>query len=52
MYCRAVLVKHVGVDDWLIVAAAVFAVALFIHNALNTFWGSGYDFDGNCKCLC
>ncbi|KAK6510297.1 hypothetical protein TWF481_005014 [Arthrobotrys musiformis] len=47
LYSRGVLTKSIGLDDWLMTAALVFAIGLTSANCLAPQWGWGvhlYDF--------
>ncbi|KAK6352031.1 hypothetical protein TWF718_005180 [Orbilia javanica] len=47
LYSRGVLTKSIGLDDWLMTGALVFAIALTSANCLAPQWGWGvhlYDF--------
>lgn len=41
LYCRAILVRHVGLDDYFMLAALVVTVGLSIQSGLQISYGTG-----------
>jgi hypothetical protein len=44
-YCRIVFIRHVGLDDYFMVAALVVAIGLVIMNVFHISWGTGRHSD-------
>ena len=42
LYCRLIFIRHVGLDDYFMLAALVVAIALGAMNGFHVSWGTGY----------
>lgn len=40
-YCRMLVVRFTGTDDWLMLAALIITIGMSIMNILHVSWGTG-----------